>query len=138
MADGDVRPPGAHGAQAGEGRRRIGRRQKRLILAAAVVVVALIATFWGAQTEEFVTPSQLAANPAGYAGTVIQLRGVVKALDASAQTFLLGDTAANVTVKYAVLPEAFQIGKEVIARGKVLTISPLLFEAQEIVVGHAG
>lgn len=106
-------------------------------MAAVIFVVAVFAALWGAQPQDFVTPSQLAANPSGYSGTLIQLRGVVTDLNASAKTFLVGDATVDVTVSYAILPEGFQVGKEIIARGKVVALSPLVFRAEKIVVGHA-
>jgi len=124
-------------ADAGRPRRRMSRRNKRLAAATAIVIVALVAAFWGAQPQEFVTSSQLAANPSRYAGLTIQLRGLVTELNATAGTFLLGDDVVNVTVRYTSLPEAFQVGKEVIVKGQIATVSPLVFAAQEIIVGHA-
>lgn len=122
--------------QTGGRRRSLTRRQKRLAIAAAVFIIATFFALWGAQPQEFVTPSQLAANPSGYSGALIQLRGVVSGLDTSARTFLVGDAFTNVTVSYATLPEGFQIGKEVIVKGRVVSLAPVLFTAQDIVVGH--
>ena len=132
----EPRPAEARG-DAAKPRRRISRRNKRLAVAAVIVIVALVAAFWGAQPQEFVTPSQLAGNPSRYAGMTIQLRGLVTDLNATEGTFLVGDDIVNVTVEYTSLPEAFQVGKEVIVKGQIVTVSPLLFRAQEIVVGHA-
>jgi len=137
----EPRPPAPQPAEpradAARPRRRMSRRNKRLAVASAIVIVALVAAFWGAQPQEFVTPSQLAGNPSRYAGTTIQLRGLVTELNTTAGTFLVGDDIVNVTVEYTSLPEAFQVGKEVIVKGQIATVSPLVFTAQEIVVGHA-
>lgn len=105
-------------------------------MAAAIFIVAVFFALWGAQPQDFVTPSQLAANPIGYSGALIQLRGVVNGLDTSARTFLVGDANANVTVSYTALPEGFQIGKEVIVKGRLVSLAPLVFTAEDIVVGH--
>ncbi len=136
MEEIEERTPEALERKGRAARKRLRRRQKRLALAAGVFAAAAVVALWGAQPPEFVTPSELAANPNGYAG-VIQLRGVVTDVNASARTFWIGDDAVNVTVAYAALPDGFQVGKEVIAKGRVLTVSPLVFQAQEIVVGHA-
>jgi len=119
------------------GWRRLPRRQKRLVAAAVVFVAAAVVALWGAQPQEYVTPSQLAGNPGRYEGVVIQLRGVVEGVNATERTFVLADDAANVTVSYSGLPDGFQVGKEVIAKGALVAVSPLVFQAQEIIVGHA-
>lgn len=136
MGPAEPRPAEAP-AEAPRPRRRMSRRNKRLAVAAVIVIVALVAAFWGAQPQEFVTPSQLAGNPGRYAGQTIQLRGLVTYLNTTDGVFWVGDDIVNVTVTFRSLPEAFQVGKEVIVKGQIATVSPLVFAAQEIIVGHA-
>ncbi|OGS44089.1 MAG: hypothetical protein A3K76_00655 [Euryarchaeota archaeon RBG_13_57_23] len=124
------------------------RRKRKLAVAAVVIAVALIVIVWGWSTTggSFVDVSQIvdssaASVPEKYLGK-IDIRGVVSEWSGgTALEFDLVDTedatkSISITMT-GTMPEGFENGKTVVAKGYLDESLPLHMTATEITVGCA-
>src|SRR4030065_845336 len=124
------------------------RRKKRLVIAVVVIVVALVVILWGWSTTggSFVDVSRIVDSsttsvPEKYLGKS-DLRGVVSDWDGGTDLdFELVDTedatkSIGITMT-GTMPEGFETGKTVVAKGYLDESLPLHLTATEITVGGA-
>jgi len=109
----------------------------RALAAVFLLLAAVGLLLVGSAPQRVWTPAELVSSPPP-AGTGVQVRGVVGAIDASNGTFDLEDTSAVVRVSYtASLPEGFAPGREVIVDGVVAIGGGVSLTASRITLGHA-
>jgi len=109
-------------------RRRLGRKQKRLLLIGGIGIVlaialALILSALSNQIVFFYTPSEAVAKHVAV-GQAIRLGGLVKdgswRKDGDQNTFILGDGKGEMTVRFAgILPDLFREGQGIVAEGSM-------------------
>lgn len=119
--------------------RRLSRRKKRVVaVAVVIVVIAILIAVWGSQSQRTYSPDDIAASPGSFVGKTVQVRGLIRSVNATNLTFVLEGYNVNLTVHYTSLPNAFEAGKEAIIKGTVQVISGggWIFVAQDIIVGH--
>lgn len=118
--------------------KRVSRRTKRVAAAAIVIVIILVVVvFWGSQPQKTYTPSQVLAAPQDLEGKSVQVRGLAESLNLTNNTFVLGDGVSNLTVRFTSLPEAFEVGKEMIVKGVLQRDGGYwILVAQDVAVGH--
>ena len=109
-------------------RRRLGRKQKRLLIIGGiglvlVIALGLVLTALSDQIVFFYTPSEVAAKhvPVGQA---MRLGGMVKdgsyKKDGDNNTFVLTDETGAITVNFrGILPDLFREGQGIVAEGKM-------------------
>ena len=109
----------------------------RALAAVFLLLAAVGLLLVGSAPQRVWTPAELVSSPPP-AGTGVQVRGVVGAIDASNGTFDLEDTSAVVRVSYtASLPEGFAPGREVIVDGVVAIGGGVGLTASRVTLGHA-
>lgn len=118
--------------------KHVSRRTMRVAVAAVVIVIVLLVVlFWGSQPQKTYTPSQVLAATQDLEGKNVQVRGLAESLNITNNTFVLGDGISNLTVRYASLPEAFEVGKEMIVKGVLQSDGGYwVLVAQNVAVGH--
>ncbi len=120
-------------------------RQKRMILVFAGLVGVAIATFLLIQALQsniayFFSPSQVVAGEAPQdrmfrLGGMVQEGSLKRAPDSLGGTFVVTDTAKNVTVRYTgILPDLFREGDGVVAIGELNRSG--VIEAREVLAKH--
>ncbi len=124
-------------------RRRMGRKQKRLLIIGIVGVVlaaalALVLTALSGQIVFFYTPSEVLAKPVPV-GQPMRLGGMVK--DGSWQkqgdnnSFVLSDEKGVVTVNFVgILPDLFREGQGIVAEGSMAADGT--FNATNVLAKH--
>ncbi|GAB4346063.1 MAG: cytochrome c maturation protein CcmE [Gammaproteobacteria bacterium] len=120
-------------------------RHKRLVFVGAAVVAVGVAAVLVLQALQsniayFFSPTQVLANEAPR-GKAFRLGGLVKEGSVERQSdgltvsFVVTDTAKNVTVKYTgILPDLFNEGQGVVTRGKLGEDG--VFYAEEVLAKH--
>jgi len=126
------------------------RRKKKLMITAIVIIVALVILFWGWSSTGrsylgvgTLVDSSATSIPAEYVGKSVEVQGIVSGWSGSsgAMSFKLvdmGDATKSMNVTMTgPLPEGFENGKTVVAKGELGSALPLLLTASEITVGCA-
>jgi cytochrome c-type biogenesis protein CcmE len=108
--------------------RRLGRKQKRLLIIGGIGLVlalalALILSALSNQIVFFYTPSELATKHVAI-GQPMRLGGMVKdgswRKDGDQNTFILGDGKGEATVRFTgILPDLFREGQGIVAEGSM-------------------
>jgi cytochrome c-type biogenesis protein CcmE len=120
-------------------------RKKRLYIVLAILVgagiaVALALTALQQNINLFYTPSQIAAGeaPEGIrirAGGMVKEGSLVRANDSLLNEFVVGDGAAEVTMRFqGILPDLFREGQGIVALGKLDADGVLI--ADEVLAKH--
>jgi cytochrome c-type biogenesis protein CcmE len=126
------------------------RRKKKIMITAIVIIVALVILFWGWSSTGrsylgvgTLVDSSATSIPAKYVGKSVEVQGVVSGWSggSGAMSFKLvdmGDATKSMNVTMTgPLPEGFENGKTVVAKGELGSALPLLLTASEITVGCA-
>jgi cytochrome c-type biogenesis protein CcmE len=118
--------------------KRVSRRTGRVAVVAVVIVIVLaLVAFWGSKPQKTYTPSQVLADPQDLEGKSVQVRGLAASLSLTDNTFVLGDGVSNLTVRFTSLPDAFEVGKEMIVKGVLQRDGGYwILVAQDVAVGH--
>lgn len=119
-------------------------RKRRLILqiVVAVAIIAILIIIFLASTpaDPYDTVDKIMSDPSKYEGEYVEVRGKVEGWYPSNMTFSLAgyleDDPKAIHIVYAVVPESFANGKDVVVKG-VFDHNGLIYEigAEEIVVG---
>lgn len=126
------------------------RRKKKIMIAALVIIVALVILFWGWSSTGrsylgvgTLVDSSATSVPAKYVGKSVEVQGIVSGWSggSGAMSFKLVDkedaTKSMDVTMTGTLPEGFENGKTVVAKGELRSTLPLLLAASEITVGCA-
>jgi cytochrome c-type biogenesis protein CcmE len=124
-------------------RRRLGRKQRRLLVIAGIglmlaLALALILSALSNQIVFFYTPSEAAAKHVAV-GQAIRLGGLVKVgswkKEGDANSFVLSDGRGEMTVHFnGILPDLFREGQGIVAEGSMA--SDGTFAANNVLAKH--
>ena len=119
-------------------------RKKRLILqivvAVAIIAILIIIFLASAPADPYDTVDRIMSDPSKYEGEYVEVRGRVEGWYPSNKTFSLAgyseDNPMAIHIMYAIVPESFSNGKDVVVKG-VFDHNGAVYEigAEEIVVG---
>lgn len=124
-------------------RRRMGRKQKRLLIIGGIglvlaIALALVLTALSNQIVFFYTPSEVAAKHVTV-GQAMRLGGMVKdgsyKKDGDSNTFVLTDDTGAIAVHFnGILPDLFREGQGIVAEGSMAADGS--FNATNVLAKH--
>lgn len=116
-------------------KRKVTKRQKRLLFVSLVIIMALIIGLWGTTSLDYLTVSDVVIHPELYTNKTIAVMGTVDDWNSSAKSFNLSDNTNKIAVSYIILPEGFNNGKDIVVMGVLEENNGFDIKAKEIIVG---